>query len=104
MENTDLPASIAQNPNIIPAIALWAFGVFCGFIFRIIFEKLTAGKKDEKLANTIVLIAVIFVWLIANLIDWLDPNYATPLALHILMGSVVGFFFTPVDLSKFLKK
>lgn len=49
MENTDLPASIAQNPNIAPALALWAFGVFCGFIFRIIFEKLTKGKGEETL-------------------------------------------------------
>lgn len=104
MENTDLPTTIVQNPAILPALVLWIFGVFCGFVFRMIFEKVTNGKKNEKLANTIVLIAVIFVWILANLIDWLDPNYATPLAIHILMGSVVGFFFTPLDLSKLLKK
>lgn len=102
--NQDLPTTLISNPAILPSIILWLFGVFCGFVARMVIEKFTRGNGSEKLANTIVLVAVIFVWLLANVIDWLDPNYATPLAIHILMGSIVGFFFTPVDLSKFLKK
>ena len=102
--NPELPLSEFIVSSFIPGLILWLFGFFCGVLFKHIIDRFTREKDNSKLINHIVLFVIIFAWLLSNVIDWLDPNYATPLALHVLMASPVGFYFSPIDLSKFLKK
>lgn len=82
----------AYITNIIVAVVFFGFGNFTGYLLRGITDK----HIQDKSANSLVLVAVTFVWVVSVLVDILDSNYETPMLLHTLMGAIVGFFYKPI--------
>lgn len=76
-------------------------GIITGFAIG----KLTDGKpisKDSQRGAFAFLIALI--WTLSVLWDIYSIDYTTPVAIHLLAGAVVGFYFEVDIISKFIKK
>lgn len=50
-------------------------------------------NMDEASSKNFLLIVVTIVWACSMLVDIASPNYDVPVAVHALMGAIVGFFF-----------
>ena len=74
--------------NIIGSVISGAIGFYVGWIARGIID-----GRDNKDNATILLIGVSLVWVISVLFDIASTNYETPLAVHALMGALVGYFY-----------
>jgi len=61
-------------------------GIFAGRFFY--------NKQDSKALNSnLVLFVVTAVWAVSMIVDIATPSYETPVAVHGLMGAIVGFFY-----------
>lgn len=79
--------------KIVIGIVAFGAGNLTGFIMRGAFDP----KIKDKSPNTLVLIAVTFVWVTSVLVDIVNVEYETPIMLHGLMGAIVGFFYKPIS-------
>lgn len=76
-------------------------GIIVGFILA----KVTDGKpitRDSQRGAFAFLIGT--VWALSALWDIYSIEYTTPIAIHILAGAVVGFYFEVDIISRFTKK
>lgn len=77
--------------NIIIGIIAYISGVLTGiFAGRIFFDK---KMKQGTLNADLVLLVVTVVWGLSMIIDIASPTWETPIAVHGLMGAIVGFFY-----------
>lgn len=76
--------------NFSGVIISFILGFFAGFITR---EAIRKFEKGADFYRNLVLLAVVTVWCISVLVDILYASYETPLALHGLMGAIVGYFY-----------
>lgn len=79
-------------------IVSFVVGFLLGYLSAIVLT-----KTVKFTSNTFVLIVVILVWALTRIVDLIDPNFTTPLALDTLAGIIVGFFYKPIK-DKYEKK
>ncbi len=70
------------------------FGFVLGYIARGVIDKTTQGSGVSP--NVIAMSVVLFVFTISVIVDIINPNYETPLALYALMSLIIGYFFKPI--------
>lgn len=76
--------------NIIIPILSYIAGILTGiFAGRIYYKKM----DNKNLNSDMVLIVVTVIWAISMIIDIASPTWETPVAVHGLMGAIVGFFY-----------
>lgn len=76
--------------NIIIAVISYIAGLISGiFAGRLFFRE----NVKKNLNSDLVLLVVTAVWAISMLIDIASPTWETPVAVHGLMGAIVGFFY-----------
>lgn len=56
------------------------------------FMKRTLAMNEDGSKN-FLLVTVTIIWAISMLVGLVNPAYQVPLAVHGLMGAIVGFFF-----------
>jgi hypothetical protein len=78
--------------NIIIAIAIFFIGNVSGFFFRGFFEK-RAFHMTEQASKNFLIVLITLTWVFAMAVDVSNPNYDVPLAVHGILGVIVGFFF-----------
>ncbi len=67
----------------------FALGFILGYVVRGYKEKFNSTIDNEKF----IALLVSLIWAISVIVDMLNPVYDTPIALHGLMGAIVGFYY-----------
>lgn len=76
--------------TLILSIIAYTSGVLTGvFASRILYKE----TDNKQLNSNLVLIVVTLVWSLSMIIDIASPTWETPVAVHGLMGAIVGFFY-----------
>lgn len=78
--------------NLIIAIAIFIFGNISGFFLRGVMEK-KAFHMTEQASKNFLIILITLTWVFAMIVDVSNPNYDVPIAVHGILGVIVGFFF-----------
>lgn len=68
-------------------------GVLLGFVIGWFVHKHVSRKGIEDWERGLITIVVTTAWAISVVLDVVLLNYETPIAVHAVMGLVVGYFF-----------
>jgi protein-S-isoprenylcysteine O-methyltransferase Ste14 len=74
-------------------IAIYTSGVVTGFILGWLYHKKVSQNEIENWERSFVVIFVTMGWAISLVFDIAVAGYDTPVAVHGVMGIVVGYFF-----------
>lgn len=74
-------------------IATFLVGTFAGFLAGWFGHKFVSKKEVANWERAIITVVVTFAWVISVILDMALDTYETPVALHGVMGMVVGYFF-----------
>jgi len=66
-----------------------AIGFFAGWFAH----KYVSKKEIANWERAVITVTVTFAWLVSVILDIALDTYETPVALHGVMGMVVGYFF-----------
>lgn len=77
---------------LLPA-AFFAIGAFVGFIAGWFGHKHVSKKEIANWERAVITVVVTFAWVVSVILDIALDTYETPVALHGVMGMVVGYFF-----------
>lgn len=82
-----------QNAGTILSVGIATFilGNICGFFLHDLFRKTFLMSEDAS--KNVLLLAVTTIWVISMLVSIVNPAYQVPVAVHGLLGAIVGFFF-----------
>jgi len=75
--------------NIILGIIAYVAGLITG----IVAGRFYYSKNDKNVNSDMVLVVVTIIWALSMIIDIASPVWETPVAVHGIMGIIVGFFY-----------
>lgn len=78
--------------NLLIAIIIFIFGNISGYFIRGFLEKKDLHLTDQASKNFLIIL-ITLTWVGAMAVDVADPNYDVPIAVHGILGIIVGFFF-----------
>lgn len=83
------------DPNIttqaVTAIVTFFLGNVSGYLLH---DRLKQTlNMSEEASKNFLLITVTSIWAISMLVDVVSPTYDVPVAVHGILGAIVGFFF-----------
>lgn len=73
------------------AIIAFVLGNCSGYLLHDLLKK--SFNLSEDGSKNFLLVTVTLVWSISMLVDLVSPTYDVPIAVHGLLGAIVGFFF-----------
>ena len=76
------------DSTITLAIASAVGGFIAGYFWRGIID----GRANKDYAS-VILVTVCIIWAFSVLVDIASVNYETPIAIHGLMGAIVGYYY-----------
>ena len=79
--------------NILIAVLIFFLGNVSGFFARGLIEK-KAFHMTEQASKNFLIILITVTWVGAMIVDVANPNYDVPIAVHGILGVIVGFFFS----------
>lgn len=71
------------------ATVFFFMGFATGWIVRGIRDKSNSSINNEK----VIALLVAGIWAVSVIVDMINPSYETPIAIHGLMGGIVGFYY-----------
>lgn len=74
-------------------LTIFLVGAFCGFLVGWFGHKYVSHKEIANWERAVITVVVTFAWVISVILDIALNTYETPVALHGVMGMVVGYFF-----------
>ncbi len=77
--------------QLIIGIVGFFFGNVSGYLLHDILKKTLNMNEDSS--KNFLLIIVTLIWAVSMLVDIISPTYDVPVAVHAIMGAIVGFFF-----------
>lgn len=66
-------------------------GNISGYLLHDMLKK--TFKMSEDSSRNFLLVTVTVIWAISMLVDIASPTYEVPIAVHGILGAIVGFFF-----------
>lgn len=72
-------------------VIAFCLGALTGYLAHDIFKR--SFNMDENSSKNFLLVTVTLIWAVSMLVDLASPAYDVPVAVHALMGAIVGFFF-----------
>lgn len=79
------------NINIIVGLVAFFLGNVSGYLLHDILKR--SLNMSEESSKNFLLITVTLIWALSMLVDILSPTYDVPIAVHGILGAIVGFFF-----------
>jgi hypothetical protein len=73
--------------------ATFLIGVAVGFLAGWFAQKNISQSHVENWERALITIVVSFAWMVSVVLDMALVEYSTPVAVHGVMGMVVGYFF-----------
>lgn len=80
-----------DTTQLIIGIIGFTLGNLSGYMMHDVMKK-TLNMNEESSKN-FLLVTVTLIWAISMLVDVISPTYDVPVAVHGLLGAIVGFFF-----------
>ena len=82
------------NP-IVGQMVIGVVSFFLGTVFGYAMHDILKKSFDmtEENSKNFLLVVVTLIWAISMLVGIVNSAYEVPVAVHALMGSIVGFFF-----------
>lgn len=77
--------------SIIIAIISFFLGNICGYLLHDFLKK--SFNMNDDASKKFLMIVVTLVWAMSMVVDIASASYDVPLAVHSLLGLIVGFFF-----------
>lgn len=74
-------------------VATFLTGAAFGFLVGWFAHKYISHKEIENWERAVITVTVTFAWVVSVILDIALDTYETPVALHGVMGMVVGYFF-----------
>lgn len=80
-----------MNQTIVVGIITFILGTITGYTVHDFFKKTLMMSEDSS--RNFLILTVTAVWFISMLVSVVNPTYQVPVAVHGIMGAIVGFFF-----------
>lgn len=77
--------------NLAIAVLFFFFGNISGYLLHDRMQKVF--NMSEENSKNFLLVSVTLIWAASMIVDVISPVYDVPVAVHGLMGAIVGFFF-----------
>ncbi len=77
--------------QIIVAIITFFLGNVTGYLLHDILKRTLS--MSEEASKTFLVVTITLVWALSMLVDIASPTYDVPVAVHGILGAIVGFFF-----------
>lgn len=81
----------AITQQLVVAFITFLLGNLSGYFLHDFLKK--SMQISENMSKNFVLLIVSLIWATSMVVGLLNPTYQVPLAVHGLMGAIVGFFF-----------
>lgn len=85
---TGITTGAAIWTELLTALLVFVLGFATGYFAGICIREATQVQIRHAIA-----IVIAFAWFVSLLASVLDPGYQTPIAVHGMMGAVVGYLF-----------
>lgn len=82
-----------MTQEILIPIITFVLGVMVGALIGWFSQKHISKNKIENWERALITVVVSFAWVVSVILDVALDTYETPVALHGVMGMVVGYFF-----------
>lgn len=79
--------------ELVLPVATFITGAALGFFVGWFAHKYISHKEIANWERAVITVTVTFAWLVSVILDIALDTYETPVALHGVMGMVVGYFF-----------
>lgn len=73
--------------------ATFLLGALFGFLLGWFVHKHISQREVENWERGLITVVVTFAWAVSTVFDVFVSGYNTPIAVHAVMGLVVGYFF-----------
>ena len=80
-----------ETTQLAIGIISFILGNVSGYLTHDIMKK--SLNMSEESSKNFLLVTVTLIWAISMLVDVISPTYDVPVAVHGLLGAIVGFFF-----------
>lgn len=80
-----------ENTSLIIGVVTFILGNITGYFLHDFFKKSLMMNEDNS--KNLLLLSVTVIWVISMLVSIINPAYQVPVAVHGIMGVIVGFFF-----------
>jgi len=80
-----------DTTQLIIGLIGFMLGNITGYLAHDIMKK--SFNMNEQSSKNLLLITVTLIWAISMLVDVISVSYEVPIAVHGLLGAIVGFFF-----------
>lgn len=80
-----------NTQTIITAIIFFVLGNITGYFLHDLLKK--TFNMTEEASKNFLLVFVTVIWSIAMLVSLTNVTYEVPVAVHGILGAIVGFFF-----------
>ncbi len=77
--------------QLVTAVVSFFLGNISGYLLHDKLQK--SFNMSENASKNFLLVVVTLIWSCSMLVDIISPNYDVPVAVHAIMGAIVGFFF-----------
>jgi hypothetical protein len=77
--------------NLIIAVVAFLLGNVSGYWLHDQLKK--TFNMSEQGSRNFLLVTVTLMWALSMVVDILSPTYEVPIAVHGILGAIVGFFF-----------
>jgi len=79
--------------SLVLPVSTFIVGVSLGFIFGWMSHKHISKTEIQNWERALITVMVSIAWVISVVLDIVLQTYETPVAVHGVMGMVVGYFF-----------
>lgn len=80
-----------QSSQLIIGIVSFMLGNVSGYLMHDVLKK--SFNMNEESSKNFLLVTVTVIWAMSMVVDVVSVNYDVPIAVHGLLGAIVGFFF-----------
>jgi uncharacterized membrane protein len=77
--------------NLIVGLFSFFMGNISGYVLHDRLKKTL--NMSENSSKNFLLVIVTLVWSLSMIVDVFNPDYEVPIAVHGILGAIVGFFF-----------
>lgn len=80
-----------ETTQLAVGLVCFIMGNVSGYLFHDVLKK-SLNMTEEAIKNFLI-ITITIIWATSMIVDVLSPTYDVPVAVHGLLGAIVGFFF-----------
>lgn len=80
-----------DTSNLIVGLIAFFIGNVSGYLAHNTLKR--TFNMDENVSKNFLLVTITLIWAVSMIVDLFSPTYEVPIAVHGILGAIVGFFF-----------